>query len=259
MNTIIIANQKGGSAKTTTTIHLGHGLALAGCRVLLVDMDPQGHLAEGLGLSALNFEREISLVLDNKAKIEEIIVNARPNLDLAPTNIRLSYLEALLFTRHRREDRLRNAIAQVKANYDYVLIDCPPSLGILTVNGLAAADYVLIPMVVEYYSMLGVGLLLQTIQEMRAEINPELKLMGLLPTRHNRTLNAKEVLERTTAEVKDIIQVYKTPIPETVRFREAAALGQTIFEYEPNNPGALAYTQLAKEVLNHDATKINAR
>jgi len=250
MATLAISNQKGGSAKTTTTINVGAGLALLGKRVLLVDTDPQGHLAEGFGLSSGALEKEISLVLDGKLSLTEIIVNLRPNLDLAPSNIRLSYLEALLFTRHRREDKLKNAIEPARQVYDLILIDCPPSLGLLTVNALSAADQVLIPMVCEFYAMLGVGLLLDVIEDMRAELNPSLKILGILPTRLNRTIHAREVLERTKAELQGRVRIFDPAVNESVRFKEAAAAGQTIFEYAPGIEGAEAYRHLAKEIAD---------
>lgn len=251
MPVIAIASQKGGSAKTTTAIHLGAGLASLGKSVLLVDMDPQGHLAEGFGRPALDFEREMSWVLDGKGPLSDTIITVRPNLDLAPTNVRLSYLEAFLFTKHRREDRLKRALEPIKARYDFIVVDCQPSLGLLTVNALSASDHVIIPMSGDFYSMLGVSLLLQTIDEMKAEINPDLDVLGVLPTRITRTINAREVLARTKEEIGDVIHIYDMIIPESVRFREASALGKTIFEHDPESMGAAAYRQLAKEVLNH--------
>src|SRR5947209_1254887 len=225
MSVLAIANQKGGSAKTTTTLHLGAALAALGKRVLLVDMDPQGHLAEGFGLAAMELEQEISAVLDRRVRIEDILRQVRPGVDLAPANIRLSYIEASLFTKHRREDRLKSALTSIAGGYDFTLIDCPPSLGILTVNALSAADQVLIPMACEYFAMLGVELLLTTIDEMRAEINPGLSIRGLLPTRYARTVNAREILAHTVETLADRVQVFEPPVPETVKFREAAALG----------------------------------
>jgi chromosome partitioning protein len=250
MVTLAVSNQKGGSAKTTTTINLGAALADAGQRVLLVDADPQGHLAEGFGIAAASLDRELSLVLDGKLSLPEIVLSVRPNLDLAPSNIRLSYLEALLFTRHRREDKLKNALAEASNNYDTIVIDCPPSLGLLTVNALSAADYVLIPMACEFYAMLGVGLLLDVIEDMRAELNPSLRILGILPTRLNRTIHAREVLERTKAELNDRVRVFEPPVNESVRFKEAIAAAKTIFEYAPHIDGAEAYRSLAKEIIN---------
>lgn len=249
MSIIAIASQKGGSAKTTTTIHLGAAIAALGKHVLLVDIDPQGHLAEGLGYSALELKQEISVVLEKKVSLSDILLSPRPQLDLAPSNIRLSHLEPYLFTQHRREDRLKLALQPVRGNYDFILIDCPPNLGILTVNALSATDYVLIPMAGDYYGMLGVSLLLDTINEMKAEINPDLKIMGILLTRFTRTNHTREVLERTKTELGKTIHIYDFTIPESVRFREATALGKTIFEYEPNSAGAQAYKQLAEEIV----------
>ncbi len=250
MPVVAISNQKGGSAKTTTVINVGAGLVELGKRVLLVDTDPQGHLAEGFGISSGGLERELSSVLDGKDSLAEIIVNVRANLDLAPSNIRLSYIEALLFTRHRREDKLKNAIEPARGEYDFILIDCPPSLGLLTVNALSAADYVLIPMVCDFYAMLGVGLLLDVIDDMRAELNTSLGIIGILPTRMNRTVHAREVLERTRVELQGRVRVFEPPVNESVRFKEASAAGQTIFEYAPAIEGAEAYRQLAKEIAD---------
>ncbi len=247
MRILAISNQKGGSAKTTTTLHVGAALAELGRRVLLIDMDPQGHLGEGLGLPASELEQEISAVLERQATLVDIIRPVRSCLDLAPSNIRLSYVEANLFTKHRREDRLKQAVEQL-GSYDDVLIDCPPSLGILTVNALSAADQVLIPMAADYYSMLGVGLLLTTIEEMRAEINPRLTVLGLLPTRVSRTTNAREVIEHTREELSGRVRIFEPVIPETVKFREAAGLGQTIYEHAPDSQGAVAYRHIAKEL-----------
>ena len=250
MHILAVSNQKGGSAKTTTAINLGAATAALGKRVLLVDADPQGHLAEGFDIAAGALQKEMSLVLDGKLSLSEIVTNLRPNLDLAPSNIRLSYVEASLFTRHRREDKLKNAIAAAKDNYEVIIIDCPPSLGLLTVNALSAADCVLIPMVCDFYAMLGVSLLLDVIEDMKVELNPALRILGILPTRLNRTIHAREVLARTKIELKDRIRVFEPAVNESVRFKEAAAAGKTIFEHAPDIQGAEAYRILAKEIVN---------
>lgn len=250
MFTVAISNQKGGSAKTTTTINLGAAIAELGKRVLLVDADPQGHVAEGFGIAAGALEKELSLVLDGKLSLPEIIVNVRPNLDLAPSNLRLSYIEASLFTRHRREDKLKNALAAAGNDYDTIVIDCPPSLSLLTVNALSAAESVLIPMVCEFYAMLGVSLLLEVIEDMRAELNPSLRILGILPTRLNRTIHAREVLERTKTELTGRVKVFEPAVNESVRFKEATAAGKTIFEHAPGIQGAEAYRKLAKEIAD---------
>jgi len=250
MPTLAVSNQKGGSAKTTTTINLGAAVAALGKRVLLVDADAQGHLAEGFDLPAGGLDKELSLVLDGKLRLSDIILTVRPNLDLAPSNIRLSYVEASLFARNRREDKLKNALAEVAGDYDLVLIDCPPSLGLLTVNALSAAECVVIPMVCEFYAMLGVGLLLDVIEDMRAELNPSLNILGILPTRFNRTIHSREVLQRTKAELKDRVTVFEPAVHESVRFKEAVAAGKTIFEHAPGIQGAEAYRNLAKEIVD---------
>ena len=250
MLTIAVSNQKGGSSKTTTAINVGAAIAESSKHVLLVDADPQGHLAEGFGIDAGALDKEISMVLDGNLSLREIIINVRPNLDLAPSNIKLSYLEASLFTRHRREDKLRNALSAVKNGYDLIIIDCPPSLGLLTVNALSAADCVLIPMVCEFYAMLGVSLLLDVIEEMRVELNPSLRILGIVPTRLNRTIHAREVLERTKTELEGRVKVFEPAVNESVRFKEAAAAGQTIFEYAPDIKGAEAYRIIAKEIAD---------
>lgn len=244
---IAVAAQKGGSGKTTTTINLGCELATVGKKVLIVDLDPQGHLAEGLGISAGELVAEISQVLDHKAPIKDILIEIEPNLMLAPANIRLAHLEHYLVTRTRREDRLKQALEPIKNEYDVILIDCPPSLGILTVNALSAADEILIPMAAEFYALLGVGLLLDTVAEMQRELNPDLCVTGILPTRVNRTRHATEVVERVRQEL-DHLRVFPVPIPDAVAVRDAAAAGKPLRRYAPNSPATSAYESLAKEL-----------
>jgi len=245
---IAIANQKGGSAKTTTTLSLGAALADLGKRVLLLDMDPQGHLAEGLGMPAEDLAHDISEVFDRKVELPTIILNVRDNLDLAPANIKLSYVEGNLFNMRRREDRLKMALSPLAASYDYVLIDCPPSLGLLTINALSAADTVLIPMAAEFYAMLGVRLLLQTIRDIQDEINPGLSIIGLIPTRVTRTSHAKGVLDHIHEELNGRVRIFEPGVPESVRLKDASGAGKTIFELQPDHPSALAYRALAEEI-----------
>ncbi len=249
---IAISSQKGGTAKTTSAVNLGAELSACAQRVLLVDLDPQGHLAEGLGISAGELEADISEVLDHKRSLSDILIPISPTLHLAPANIHLAHLEHYLVTRTRREDRLKQALEPIKANYDYILIDCPPSLGILTVNALSAADEILIPMAAEFYALLGVGLLLQTVEEMQRELNPALRVTGILPTRMNRTNHAADVVARVREELNHL-RVFATPIPEAVAVRDAAAAGQPLREYAPASPATLAYREVAKELL-HDGT-----
>lgn len=247
---IAIASQKGGTAKTTTTINLGSELAAADQRTLLVDLDPQGHLAEGFGISAGELTAEISQVLDHRAQLDDILVELKPNLWLAPTNIHLAHLENYLVTRTRREDRLKQALEDVRDRFDYILIDCPPSLGILTVNAFSAANEVLIPMAAKFYALLGVSLLLDTVSEMKRELNPNLRVTGILPTRMNRTRHASDVVDRARADLSDL-RVFTTPIPEAVAVRDAVAAGVPLREYQEGSPATKAYELLAQE-LCHD-------
>jgi chromosome partitioning protein len=248
---IAVANQKGGVAKTTTVIHLGVAIAALGKRVLLVDLDPQGHLAEGFGIVSDQLEVEISDVLEGSKRISDIIIpNIRPGLDLAPSNIRLSDMELTLVNLRFREYKLKRAIEPILHRYDYVLLDCPPSLGLLTVNALIAASEVLIPMASEFYSMLGVSLLIKTIQTIKGEANPDLRVLGIIHTHHKRTLHAREVVARTKAELGAQIHVFETPINDSTRFAEAAGQGGTVFETAPDIEGALAYRQIAEEIVH---------
>ena len=250
---IAVANQKGGVAKTTTVIHVGVALAEAGKKVLLVDLDPQGHLAEGFGIVAETLEAEMSDVLAGDKRIGEIVIaNIRPNLDLAPSNIRLSDMELTLVNLRFREQKLRKALEPIARRYDYVFIDCPPNLGLLTINALMAATDVIIPMATEYYAMLGVGLLIKTVQELQQEGNKPLEIMGILHTRYKpRTLHAREVRERTIAELGDHVHVFVPVIDESTRFTEASGQGKTVYETAPSTPGAQAYRQVAQEILTH--------
>jgi chromosome partitioning protein len=248
-NVIACANQKGGTSKTTTVIHLGAAIAEMGKKVLLVDLDPQGHLAEGFGIVSDNLQTEMSNVLEGSQRITDItIAGIRPNLDLAPSNIRLSDMELTLVNLRFREYKLKRALEPVLKLYDYIFLDCPPTLGLLTVNALIAATQVIIPMAAEYYSMLGVSLLIRTIQTIKAEANPELTILGIIPTHHKRTLHAREVIARTKAEIGDSVHVFQTPVNDSTRFPEASAQGKTVFETAPDIEGAQAYRTIAKEI-----------
>jgi chromosome partitioning protein len=226
-------------------------LAQRGKSVLLVDMDPQGHLGEWFAYTSARLEKEISAVLDTKLTLPDILLPVRPRVDLAPSNIRLSYVETVLYTKYRRESRLKDALRSVQDRYDFILIDCPPSLGVLTVNALSAAGSVLIPMACEYGSLLGAGLLLQTIDEIKAEINPSLTVRGIVVTRYTRTINAREIYERAKAELGEAVHIYPETIPDTTRMREAFSLGKPLFEHDPDSPAAVAYQRLAEEVMAH--------
>lgn len=249
---IAVCSQKGGTAKTTTTIHLGVAIADIGYSVLLVDLDPQGHLAEGFGIEADLLDSELSDVLAGEKRLGDVVIRGiRPNVDLVPCNIRLADMELTLVNVRFREYKLRRVLEPITKQYDYVLIDCPPSLGLLTVNALMAARYVLIPMNSEYLSMLGVSLLLKTVEHIRGEANPDLSVLGVLHTRHKqRTIHARAVVARTMAELGDAVRVFETPIHESTRFAEAAGQGKTVFEIAPEIQGAAAYRQIAKEIVD---------
>lgn len=251
VHVIAVANQKGGVAKTTTVIHLGVAIAEQGKKVLLVDLDPQGHLAEGFGIVSDKLKTEMSDVLDGSKRITEIIIpNVRPNLDLAPSNIRLSDMELTLVNLRFREYKLKRALEPVLTLYDYIIFDCPPNLGLLTINALMAATKVLIPMATEYYSMLGVSLLIKTVQAIRQEANPSLSILGIVHTRSRRTVHSHEVISRTISELGNQVHIFTTPVNESTRFSEATGIGKTVFETNPDLPGAQAYRSIAAEIVN---------
>ncbi len=247
---IALCNQKGGVGKTTTTINLGAALAELGRRVLLVDFDPQGALSVGLGLSTHTLDRTIyHLLLEPGVVPDDIIVKTNvAGLDLLPSNIELSGAEVQLVNEVAREQSLQRVLRPVLADYDYVLIDCQPSLGLLTVNALTAAHGVIVPLECEFFSLRGLALLMDTIDKVRQRLNPELELQGVLATMYDgRTLHAREVLSRVVEAFGD--RVYDTVISRTVRFPETTVAGEPITSWAPSSAGATAYRNLAREVL----------
>lgn len=248
---IAVVNQKGGVAKTTSTVHLGVAIAEAGKKVLLVDLDSQGHIAEAFNVVADNLEYDMSDVFEGKKRLIDIIMPQRRfNLDVAPSNVRLADMELTLVNMNFREVRLKRALEPVTTRYDYVFLDCPPNLGLFTINALIAATDVLIPMATEYWSMLGVARLLQSINKIKEEGNPQLSILGIIPTRSTRTTHAREVIQRTRQEIGDHIHIFKTPVNESTRFREATGSGKTIFEVAPDIEGAKAYRTIAQEIIS---------
>lgn len=250
MNKIIaIANQKGGVAKTTTAINLSAALCQLGQRVLLVDFDPQGNASSGLGIDKNKLEKSVYDVLVNNVPAELLIVpKVRPNLDLLPAKVDLAGAEMELVMAISREVRLKDALTEIKDKYDYIIIDSPPSLGLLTINALTAANQYIVPIQCEYYALEGVTQLLNTIKLIQRSLNPALKLCGILMTMYDyRTKLSKQVVDDVRASFGK--QVFQTVIPRNVRLSEAPSYGLSIIDYDPKSKGAESYLELAKEVL----------
>ena len=247
---IAVANQKGGVGKTTTTINLGAALAEYGRKVLLVDFDPQGALSVGLGVPAHELETTIyNLLMERDAEIDDVIrETCVPGMDLLPSNIDLSAAEVQLVTEVGREQALGRSIKPVLDRYDIILIDCQPSLGLLTINALACADAVLIPLACEFFSLRGVALLMDTIDKVQSRINPDLQNLGILCTMFDpRTLHTREVRQRVIEAFGKL--VFDAVINRTVRFPETTVAGEPITTWAPTSNGAESYRQVAREVL----------
>jgi chromosome partitioning protein len=247
---LAMCNQKGGVGKTTSTINLGASLAEYGRKVLLVDFDPQGALSVGLGVQPHELDKTIyNAIMEQSTGIEDV---RRPTgidgVDLLPSNIDLSAAEVQLVAEVGREHSLMRILKPLLGHYDYVLIDCQPSLGLLTVNALTAAHGILIPLECEFFSLRGVALLMDTIEKVRERLNPELAITGILATMFDpRTLHSKEVMARVVEAFGDT--VFDTVINRTVRFPETTVAGEPITQWAPKSAGAEAYRQLAREVI----------
>lgn len=252
---IAICNQKGGVGKTTTTVNLGAALAEQGRRILLVDLDPQAALTAYWGLENDTAPPLIyQLLIDDVASPRQAIRPVRPQIDVIPADIDLAAAEIELFSALGRERILKDVLAQVHDGYDYVLVDCPPNLGLLTVNALVACERVIIPLQCEFFALRGLSMLLDTLHKVKRRLNPQSEIMGILPTMVNsRTRHAQEVLE----EVRRMFgpRVFQTIIKSSIRFAESTVAKQPILEYAPAHDGARAYRALAQEVLhdNHPA------
>ena len=247
---IAMANQKGGVGKTTTTINLGAALAEYGRRVLLVDFDPQGALSVGFGVNPHNLDLTIyNLLMQKDVGFDEVLIKTNVDgLHVLPANIDLSAAEIQLVTEVAREMTLKRVLHPVMADYDFILIDCQPSLGLLTVNALTAAHGVIVPLECEFFSLRGVALLLDTIDKVRERLNFDLELEGILATMYDsRTTHSRQVLQRVVEAFGD--RVYQTVITRTVRFPETTVAGEPITTWAPASSGARAYRQLAREVI----------
>jgi chromosome partitioning protein len=247
---ISFANQKGGVAKTTTTLNLGVAISEQGLKVLLVDLDPQGNLTMSQGLNPDTIERSMFDVLVHRLPIEEVIHHTE--VDLAVSSIDLAGAELALSSMIGRERALEKALAPVKDTYDYVLIDTPPSLGLLTINALVASNGVIVPVQCEYLSLRGLVQLENTLSMIRENLNPDVGIEGILPTMFDsRTLHSREAVEILQENFGDL--VFDTKIRKTVRYAEAPVKGTSVLKYDPTGSAAQAYRDLAKEVL--DAAK----
>ncbi len=247
---ISLANQKGGVGKTTTTISLGAALGELGQRVLLVDFDPQGALSVGVGVNSIELDLTIyNLLLDRSVSFDDVVCKTNVmGVELLPGNIDLSAAEVVLVSEVAREQALKRVLAPIRDAYDLILIDCPPSLGLLTVNALTASDRVIIPLECEFFALRGMALLVDTIEKVRDRLNPELDIEGVIATMYDgRTVHSREVLARVREAFGT--RVFSTTIPRSVRFAEAPVVGQPILTYAGDSKGAEAYRRLAREVL----------
>lgn len=244
---VAIANQKGGVGKSTTAINLGAGLAMQGDRVLLVDLDPQGNTSSGLSIDRSDIEYSTYDLLIDEVAIDEVIEpTSVRDLYIVPATIELAGAEIDLVSLFARETRLAQALKPVLGEYDYILIDCPPSLGLLTVNGLSAANEVLVPIQCEYYALEGVSQLMRNVQLVQQSLNPELEVEGVLLTMFDgRTTLAAEVVAQVREHFGET--TYRTVIPRTVRLSEAPSYGEPIEAFDPMSRGAIAYRELARE------------
>lgn len=261
---IAIVNQKGGVGKTTTSINLAASLGVLGKKVLMIDLDPQGNATTGVGIDKGDIASSIYEVLTKKASIESSIIKTKSqNLCLIPAYLNLAGVDMELIELEKkakekgysfnRVTRLKDELLKIKDNYDFILIDCPPSLGILTTNALAAANSVLIPVQCEYFALEGIMQLINTIMLAQRKVNPNLEIEGVLLTMFSNTNLGVEVIESIKGFFKE--RVYNTIIPRLVRLAEAPSHGKPILEYEPRNKGTIAYLNLAKEVIERNGTE----
>ena len=248
---IAVANQKGGVGKTTTTINLSAALAEQGKKVLLVDLDPQGNATSGVGVGKRELENTVYELIAGRITLEECLIETDfLNLSVLPANINLSGAEIDLIDMEDREYYLKKILAPVKDDYDFILIDCPPSLNMLTVNAMTAADTVLVPIQCEYYALEGLSQLIHTINLVKRRLNPDLRMEGVVFTMYDaRTKLSMQVVENVKQTLKE--NIYNTIIPRSIKLAEAPSYGMPITAYAPTSPGADSYRLLAMEVIDH--------
>lgn len=248
---IAIANQKGGVGKTTTAVNLSSCLAYKGKKVVIIDIDPQGNTTSGLGIDKKTIENSIYEVIINDVKIEDALVKtAVDNLYICPSNIQLVGAEVELVSVISRENRMKVALQDIRNNYDYILIDCPPSLGLLTLNALTASDTILVPIQCEYYALEGLSQLMNTVKLVQRHLNPALDVEGVVLTMFDARTNLSiQVVEDVKKYFRN--KVYRTVIPRNVRLSEAPSFGMPIILYDPKSKGAECYLELAQEVINY--------
>jgi len=253
--TIVIANQKGGVGKTTTTVNLSASLALAGKDILVIDTDPQGNLSSGLGINRADISRSLYDIYTGRCDIEDVIIKTEiPHLHIIPSTIDLLAVEVELVSKNEREKILMHALAKVKEKFKFILIDCPPSLGLLTLNGLVAANSIIVPMQCEYYSLEGLGLLARTLKLVRGSFNPDLEIEGIILTMFDpRNTLSHQVAEEVRKFYKE--KVYTTIIPRNVSLGEAPSHGKPAILYDARSKGAQSYLALAKEILNESSAR----
>lgn len=248
---IVIANQKGGVAKTTTAVNLSASLAVLGKKVLLIDLDPQGNATSGLGVSKLDSMHCIYDVLVNSVPMDKVVLKTEiDNLSIVPATIQLAGAEIELVSLISREMKLRYALENIKGDYDYIFIDCPPSLGLLTLNALTAGNSILIPIQCEYYALEGLSKLLNTIQLVQKNLNTNLEIEGVVLTMFDARTNLSiQVVDEVKSYFKN--KVFTSIIPRNVRLSEAPSYGQPIITYDPKSKGSEMYMELAKEVIDN--------
>ncbi|HET6894466.1 MAG TPA: AAA family ATPase [Candidatus Baltobacteraceae bacterium] len=253
---IALVNQKGGVGKSTTTVNLGAALAVLGKRVLVVDLDPQGNTSTGLGVNKSELKRDVYDLLMHHASFDEVLRRTEiDNLDIIPATINLAGAEIELVSALSRENRLKGVVAPIESGYDFVLIDCPPSLGLLTINALTATQEIIIPVQAEYYALEGLSQLTSVVRRVQDALNPKLQITGVLVTMFDgRTKLAMEVLDELNAYFPR--QMFKTQIPRNVRLSEAPSFGKPVILFDLKSRGAQAYMSLAKEMLEAQAQQM---